>query len=109
METTEPVRLTDRRSEYGDERDPETREFFTQISPITHASKIRVPLFIAHGAKDTRVPIAQAVEMAKAVRANEVPVWLAIYGDEGHNPFNNTNNDLNLFIWAKFVEEYLLR
>jgi dipeptidyl aminopeptidase/acylaminoacyl peptidase len=109
METTEPVRLTDRRSEYGDERDPETREFFTQISPITHASKIRVPLFIAHGAKDTRVPLAQAEEMAKAVRANKVPVWLAIYGDEGHNPFNNTNNDLNLFIWAKFVEEYLLR
>jgi dipeptidyl aminopeptidase/acylaminoacyl peptidase len=109
METTEPVRLVNRRSEYGDERDPAMREFFTQISPITHASKIRVPLFIAHGAKDTRVPVAQAEEMAKAVRANNVPVWLAIYGDEGHNPFNNTNNDFNLFVWVKFVEEYLLK
>jgi hypothetical protein len=47
--------------------------------------------------------------MAKAVRANKVPVWLAIYGDEGHNPFNNTNNDFNLFVWVKFVEEYLLK
>jgi dipeptidyl aminopeptidase/acylaminoacyl peptidase len=109
METTEPVRLQNRRAEYGDERDPEMRAFLTQISPITNASKIRVPLFIAHGAKDTRVPVAQAEEMAKAVRANNVPVWLAIYGDEGHNPFNNTNNDLNLFIWARFIEEYLLK
>jgi dipeptidyl aminopeptidase/acylaminoacyl peptidase len=109
METTEPVRLTNRRSEYGDERDPAMREFLTKISPIAQAAKIRVPLFIAHGAKDTRVPIAQAQEMAKAVRANGVPVWLAIFEDEGHNPFNATNNDFNLFIWAKFVEEHLLK
>jgi dipeptidyl aminopeptidase/acylaminoacyl peptidase len=109
METTEPVRLQDRRSEYGDEREPDMRAFFTQISPINHASRIRAPLFIAHGAKDTRVPVAQAEEMAKAVRANNIPVWVAIFGDEGHNPFNNTNFDLNLFIWARFVEEYLLK
>jgi hypothetical protein len=45
----------------------------------------------------------------KAVRANDVPVWLAVYGDEGHNPFTNTNNDFNLFVWAVFVEECLLK
>jgi dipeptidyl aminopeptidase/acylaminoacyl peptidase len=109
METTEPVRLTNRRSEYGDERDPSMREFLTRISPITQAAKIRVPLFIAHGAKDTRVPLAQAQQMATAVRANGVPVWLAIFDEEGHNPFNATNNDFNLFIWAKFAQEYLLK
>jgi dipeptidyl aminopeptidase/acylaminoacyl peptidase len=109
LETTEPVRLPNRRSEYGDERDPEMRAFLTQISPITHAAQIRTPLFVAHGAKDTRVPVAQAHEMVKAVRANGVPVWLAVYGDEGHNPFTNTNNDFNLFVWAVFVEEYLLK
>ena len=109
LETTEPVRLPNRRSEYGDERDSEMRAFLTQISPITHAAQIRTPLFVAHGAKDTRVPVAQAHEMVKAVRANGVPVWLAVYGDEGHNPFTNTNNDFNLFVWAVFVEEYLLK
>jgi dipeptidyl aminopeptidase/acylaminoacyl peptidase len=109
LETTEPVRLPNRRSEYGDERDPEMRAFLTQISPITHAAQIRTPLFVAHGAKDTRVPVAQAHEMVKAVRANGVPVWLAVYGDEGHNPFTNTNNDFNLFVWAVFVEECLLK
>jgi dipeptidyl aminopeptidase/acylaminoacyl peptidase len=109
METTEPVRLPNRRSEYGDERDPEMRDFLLQISPITQASGIRVPLYIAHGAKDTRVPVAQAHEMAKAVRANGVPVWLAIFEDEGHNQFNNTNNDFNLIVWARFIQEYLLK
>jgi dipeptidyl aminopeptidase/acylaminoacyl peptidase len=109
METTEPVRLQNRRAEYGDERDPDMREFLTQISPITYASTIRTPLFIAHGAKDTRVPVAQAHEMARAVRANGVPVWLAVFADEGHNPFNNANNDLNLYVWATFIQEYLLK
>jgi dipeptidyl aminopeptidase/acylaminoacyl peptidase len=85
------------------------RDFLLQISPITQASGIRVPLYIAHGAKDTRVPVAQAHEMAKAVRANGVPVWLAIFEDEGHNQFNNTNNDFNLFVWARFIQEYLLK
>jgi dipeptidyl aminopeptidase/acylaminoacyl peptidase len=109
LETTEPVRLPNRRSEYGDERDPEMRAFLTDISPITQASKIRAPLYVAHGAKDTRVPLAQAQQMVKAVRANGVPVWFAVFEEEGHNPFNNTDNDFNLFVWAAFVQEYLLK
>lgn len=109
LEQTEPVRLATRRAEYGDERDPATREFLTHISPVSLAGKIRVPLFIMHGGKDTRVPPAQAQAMAAAVRKNGVPVWLAVYGDEGHIAFaNSANNDFNLFAWATFVQEYLL-
>jgi dipeptidyl aminopeptidase/acylaminoacyl peptidase len=63
-----------------------------------------------HGGKDTRVPPAQAQEMAGAVRKNGVPVWVALYGDEGHIAFANAaNNDFNLFTWAMFVQEYLLK
>lgn len=110
LEQTEPVRLPSRRSEYGDERDPEMRTFLSRISPVTYASKIRVPLFIMHGGKDTRVPPGQAQQMARAVRANGVPVWVAVYEDEGHVAFANpANNDFNLFTWARFAEEYLLK
>jgi dipeptidyl aminopeptidase/acylaminoacyl peptidase len=109
LEQTEPVRLPSRRSEYGDERDPAVREFLTKISPITYASKIRVPLFIMHGGKDTRVPLAQAQEMAGAVRANNVPVWLVVFEDEGHGWANPTHNDFQLFSSVKFVQEYLLK
>ncbi len=72
---TDPTRPDDRRAEYGDERDPEMREFLTRISPVTQASKLQIPLMIVHGAKDTRVPVDQAEEMARLVRANGVPVW----------------------------------
>lgn len=110
LEQTEPVRQLNRRSEYGDERDPAMREFLTQISPIAYASKIRTPLFIMHGAKDTRVPLAQAQEMARAVRAAGTPVWVAVYEDEGHTLWQNpANNDLNLLTWVMFVREYLLK
>jgi dipeptidyl aminopeptidase/acylaminoacyl peptidase len=108
LEQTEPVRLPSRRSEYGDERDPGMREFLTLISPVTTRRRSR-PLFIIRR-KDTRVPLAQAQEMAKAVRANGVPVWLAVYEDEGHIAFaNSANNDFNLFAWAKFAQEFLLK
>jgi len=109
LEQTEPVRLPSRRSEYGDERDPATREFLTQISPITYASKIRVPLFMMHGGKDTRVPLAQAQEMARAVRANNVPLWVVVFEDEGHGWGNPSNNDFQLFSSVKFIQEYLLK
>ncbi len=110
LEQTDPVRQLNRRSEYGDERDPAMRDFLTQISPTTHASKIRVPLFIMHGAKDTRVPLAQAQEMASAVRAAGTTVWVAVYGDEGHTLWQNpANNDFNLLTWVMFVQEYLLK
>ncbi len=109
LEQTEPVRLPNRRAEYGDERDPAMREILTQISPVTQASKIKVPFYIGHGAKDTRVPLAQAQEMVRAVRATGAPVWFAVFDDEGHGLVNGTNTDFNLFIWGRFVEQFLLK
>jgi len=109
LETTDPTRPEDRRAEYGDERIPEMREFLKRISPITNASKLRIPLFIVHGANDTRVPQAQAEEMARIVRANNVPVWLTIYGDEGHELWAKpANNNFWFYTWIEFVKQYLL-
>ena len=109
LETTDPTRPEDRRAEYGDERLPEMREFLKRISPITNAAKLRIPLFIVHGANDTRVPPAQAEEMARIARANGVPVWLTIYGDEGHNFWARpANNNFWFYTWITFIKQYLL-
>ncbi|MEO8075024.1 MAG: prolyl oligopeptidase family serine peptidase [Acidobacteriota bacterium] len=106
---TDPTRPEDRRAEYGDERVPEMREFLTRLSPITDASKLRIPLMIVHGAKDTRVPVSQAEEMAARARANGVPVWLTTYEDEGHLfPTTTANNNFFFYTWIEFVREYLL-
>ena len=104
------LRLDDRRAEYGDDRDPAMREFLTRVSPVTQASKIRTPLLIAHGRQDTRVPVGQAEEMFRAVRANGAPAWLVIYEDEGHDrfPARGPNQNFNFYTWILFVQKYLL-
>jgi dipeptidyl aminopeptidase/acylaminoacyl peptidase len=108
LETTEPQRADDRRREYGDERDPAMREFLAQISPVAQAGKIKVPLLIAHGAKDPRVPVAQAQAMHEAAKANNVPVWLVVYDDEGHEFRNRATGDFHFYTWITLVEKFLL-
>lgn len=110
METTEPQRVADRRREYGDEREPAMRDFLLSVSPVTHASKITVPLAIAHGKTDPRVPLAQAQAMYEAAKANNVPVWLIVYEDEGHEigRVARANGDFNFYTWILFVEKFLV-
>jgi dipeptidyl aminopeptidase/acylaminoacyl peptidase len=106
---TDTTRVEDRRAEYGDERLPEMREFLARISPVSQASKLRIPLLIAHGQKDSRVPVDQAEAMAAFARANGVPVWLTIYADEGHLlPTTRANNDFLFYTWIQFVRQYLV-
>ena len=110
LEKTEPGRQDDRRGEYGDERDPKMREFLTRISPITNAAKIKVPLMIGHGRQDARVPVEQAEAMYRAVKGNNIPVWLVIYENAGHENFPGPgpNGDFNFYTWILFVEKFLL-
>jgi dipeptidyl aminopeptidase/acylaminoacyl peptidase len=109
LESTDLQRQANRRAEYGDETDPAMRDVLKRMSPITSASSIRVPLMILHGRKDTRVPVAQAEQMAAAVRANNMPVWTVVFDDEGHTlPTTQANNDFYFYAWMMFVDKYLL-
>jgi dipeptidyl aminopeptidase/acylaminoacyl peptidase len=107
LDGTDPSRRRDRLAEYGDPADPETREFLKSISPLTHAAKLRIPLFVVQGAKDTRVPPNQSEAMVKAVRANGTPVWYVVY-DAGHEEFPGPTNDFNQYAWVLFVQKFLL-
>ncbi len=84
LEGTSMHRRDQRRAEYGDERDPATRAFLAQISPIAHAGELRRPLLVAHGKRDSRVPFADADRLVRAVRAAGQPVWYLSADDEGH-------------------------
>lgn len=109
LETTEPQRVEERRREYGDERNPAMRDFLLNISPVTHASKIKTPLMIAHGKNDPRVPVGQAEEMFTVAKKNNVPVWFVVYEDEGHQiGVNQANGNFNFYTWIVFVEKFLL-
>lgn len=108
LESTDLRRQQDRNVEYGDPSDPDMRKFLTDISPLTNAAKLKIPLYLAHGAKDTRVPPEQAEKMVNAVRQNGTPLWYVVYGDIGHQNLTGVNADFNQFSWTMFVQKYLL-
>lgn len=107
LENTEPSRQADRRAEYGDPSDPAMRAFLLEISPVTQASRLTMPLLIAQGRNDTRVPIQQAEEIRRAVAPNGNPVWYVVY-DDGHGFTKRVNDDFNQYCWILFVQTYLL-
>lgn len=104
LESTAAYRRDRRRPEYGDERDPEMRALLTRISPLTNASRIKRPLLLLQGANDPRVPQREADQMAAAVRANGVPVWYVLFGDEGHGFLKEENDRLALAVQTLFLQ-----
>lgn len=109
LENTETYRRDLRRSEYGDERDPDMRKFLDSISPLTHADKIRLPLMVSHGKNDPRVPYTEAEQIVKKVRANGSPVWYLLAEDEGHGFAKKANADFQFAAMTAFYDKYLLK
>lgn len=109
LERTESYRRDLRRVEYGDERDPQMREFLLSISPVTNAEKIRVPLLVAAGQNDPRVPVSLSEEIVKKVRLEGRPVWYILAKDEGHGFDKKQNSDYLQYAEAQFLQQYLFR
>jgi len=107
---TNAARQTNRRLEYGDERDPAMRPFLTSISPITRAADLKKPTFILQPGKDIRIPVAQARELLNALKANNATVWYAEFADADHDSFPGPtqNIDWMLAAWIAFFKAYLL-
>jgi dipeptidyl aminopeptidase/acylaminoacyl peptidase len=54
------------------------------VSPIEHIDRLRVPLLIAHGAEDQRVPLRQSSHYAAALARAGKPHDYYVYAGEGH-------------------------
>ena len=83
-----------REAEYGPLSDP---EFLRDISPLTHVDKI-------HGENDSRVPVGEARQIAKALIDRGAPVDTLIFPDEGHGVGKRPNR---LILYRKMVEFFL--
>jgi len=59
---------------------------YLEHSPISHVWRAKTPTLILVGEKDPRVPMPQAVEMFRALRANGVETELLVFPDEPHGP-----------------------
>ena len=109
LERTESYRRDLRRMEYGDERDPKMREFMLRTAPLNHAANITKPIFVVQGGNDPRVPLNEAEQMVKTVRANKGPVWYLMAKDEGHGFNKKKNQDFQFYATVMFMKEYLLK
>lgn len=81
---TAPYRQNQRRAEYGDERDLDTRAFLRRISPLNNADRILRPLLVVHGRNDQRVPIGESEQIVNRLRGRDGAVWYLQISGEGH-------------------------
>jgi dipeptidyl aminopeptidase/acylaminoacyl peptidase len=80
---------------------------FTEASPVLHADKIKVPLFIAQGANDPRVNKAESDQVVAALKLRGIDVEYMVKDNEGHG-FRNQNNRFDFYgAMEKFFDNHL--
>jgi dipeptidyl aminopeptidase/acylaminoacyl peptidase len=76
-------------------------------SPALNADRIQTPLFVAQGAKDPRVNIAESDQIVNALKARHVPVAYLVKQNEGHG-FSNQENRFDFYQKMEaFLQTYL--
>ncbi len=105
LESTAEYRRDLRRPEYGDERDPKMRAFLEKISPLNNADKISKPMLVVQGQNDPRVPVTEAEQMVRKIRANGGEVWYLVGLNEGHGFAKRDNIDYYQWAVAMFLEK----
>jgi dipeptidyl aminopeptidase/acylaminoacyl peptidase len=87
---------------------PETEvEFLKSRSPFFMVDKIQVPLLIAQGANDPRVPREESIQIKEALEAAGKTVHYMEFEDEGHG-FARPENRLEFYAaMEKFLAEHL--
>jgi dipeptidyl aminopeptidase/acylaminoacyl peptidase len=69
------------------------KEELRAMSPITYAKDIKLPVFLAAGARDARCPPEHTEAMFKALAANgNTPEGMIIASGEGHGFYKDENN-----------------
>ena len=72
------------RLEYGNIDDAADREFFRELSPLTHVDRVKAPLMVVHGANDPRDPVTEADQFVRGIRERNGDVEYLRFPDEGH-------------------------
>ncbi|PKP53969.1 MAG: S9 family peptidase [Bacteroidetes bacterium HGW-Bacteroidetes-1] len=81
---------------------------FEATSPAMNAHRIMAPLFVAQGAKDPRVNIAESDQIVEAMRERGIEVEYMVKDNEGHG-FRNEENRFDFYrAMEKFLAKHLL-
>lgn len=107
LEGASPALKASDRLEYGDIDDPDDREFFRQLSPLTHVDRVRTPLMVMHGANDPRDPVSESDQFVHAIRERGNEVEYLRFPDEGHGIRKLENRVTAYRRVAMFLEKHL--
>lgn len=106
LEQTKGYRRKLREAEYGPLSDP---DFLASISPLTRADEIEVPMLIAHGLNDPRVPVGEAMQLAVNLQRRGLDPELYFFPDEGHGFRKLENRRLFADRMVRFLERTIGR
>ena len=91
LQEASPALKASDRIEYGDIREPKWEKFYKNNSPINNAHKIKVPMFVEHGANDPRDPVTESDRIVTTIRNNGGSVTYMRFPDEGHGIAKQAN------------------
>jgi dipeptidyl aminopeptidase/acylaminoacyl peptidase len=107
LEGASPQLKASDRYEYGDIDDPDDREFFRRISPITHVADVQAPMMVIHGANDPRDPVTESDQFVRGIRQHGGRVEYLRFPDEGHGIRKLENRIIAYRRIAAFLELHL--
>jgi dipeptidyl aminopeptidase/acylaminoacyl peptidase len=86
--------------------DPEKdADLLKAATPVERAREIKVPMLLAYGAEDSRVPIDHGDRIRAAMRASGNEPEYVVYAGEGHGWFKVENR---VDFWSR-VEKFLAK
>lgn len=104
LEQTSGYRRKLREAEYGPLSDP---EFLKSASPIHRVDDIKVPMMIAHGLNDPRVPVGEAMQLAVSLKKRGLEPLELYFPDEGHGFAKLENRLLFNEQLVKFLDKHI--
>lgn len=91
----------------GNPENEEDKARMEKTSPALNADKIKAPLFVAQGANDPRVNIAESDQIVEALKARGVEVEYLVKDNEGHG-FRNQENQFEFYrAMEKFLSQHI--
>lgn len=108
LEQTDGPRQENRRQEYGDERDPQMREYLLSLSPVTRAAELKKPVLMIQAGKDPRVPVTQGQELLKAMKGSTPNVWYVEFTEANHDNLAGVGDTYLLLTWMWFFKTFVL-
>jgi dipeptidyl aminopeptidase/acylaminoacyl peptidase len=82
-------------------------DLYWNNSPLKDVSKVKTPTIFLVGEQDPRVPMAQSVEMFRALKSNGVPTHLYVAPREGHGWTELRHRLFKLQIEMEWFEKHI--